>query len=113
MSDDTSKTAVNDADGPQESGKGATQTTTRAEYKTAAETKMSAVMYIGPNRLGEGLKKYTVYKEGTPENVAELKKKYPQIERLFVNVEDLNGALAAATQTGTPIFLAYKEVEGE
>lgn len=66
-------------------------------------------MYIGPNRLGEGLKKYTVYKEGTPENVAELKKKYPQIERLFVNVEELNGALAAATQTGTPIFLPTKK----
>ncbi len=67
-------------------------------------------VYIGPNRLADGLKCYTVYR-GYPHEVVEMaKEKYVGIERLFVPVEKLGAAMAEVAQMGTPLYLAALEV---
>ena len=67
-------------------------------------------VYIGPNRLADGLKCYTVYR-GYPHEVVEVaKEKYAGIARLFVPVEDLGAAMAEVAQMGTPLYLAALEV---
>ena len=67
-------------------------------------------MYIGPNRLKEGLKTYQVF-IGMPEDLlGGLKEKYPHIGRLFVAVGKLNETMAALGKNGTPVNLAYAEI---
>ena len=67
-------------------------------------------VYIGPNRLADGLKCYTVYR-GYPHEVVEVaKEKYVGIERLFVPVEELGAAMAEVVQMGTPLYLVALEV---
>lgn len=67
-------------------------------------------VYIGPNRLADGLKCYTVYR-GYPHEVVEMaKEKYAGIARLFVPVEELGAAMAEVVQMGTPLYLAALEV---
>lgn len=67
-------------------------------------------VYIGPNRLADGLKCYTVYR-GYPHEVVEMaKEKYVRIARLFVPVEELGAAMAEVAQMGTPLYLAALEV---
>lgn len=67
-------------------------------------------VYIGPNRLADGLKCYTVYR-GYPHEVVEMaKEKYAGIARLFVPVEELGAAMAEVAQMGTPLYLAALEV---
>ena len=88
-----------------------------AEKKTAAATKSAttttkkATVYIGPNKLGEGLKKFTVYRGDVTEMVKGYTEKYANISRLFVSVEDLNTAMDDVKKQGTPLYLAYKEME--
>ena len=67
-------------------------------------------VYIGPNRLADGLKCYTVYR-GYPHEVVEMaKERYEDIARLFVPVEELGAAMAEVAQMGTPLYLAALEV---
>ena len=67
-------------------------------------------VYIGPNRLADGLKCYTVYR-GYPHEIVEMaKEKYEDIARLFVPVEELGAAMAEVAQMGTPLYLAALEV---
>ena len=67
-------------------------------------------VYIGPNRLADGLKRNTVYR-GYPHEIVEMaKEKYAGIARLFVPVEELGAAMAEVAQMGTPLYLAALEV---
>ncbi len=106
MSDE--KTATTSA------AKATVETTTQATKKNAASEATGAdnsVMYIGPNRLMDGLKRFTVYR-GTPtEFIAQVSGKYKNISRLFVRVEKLNEAIKDVATKGTPVFLAFHEVE--
>lgn len=82
------------------------------EKKTAPVRERAAenYVYIGPNRLADGLKCYTVYR-GYPHEVVEMaKEKYEDIARLFVPVEELGAAMAEVAQMGTPLYLAALEV---
>lgn len=89
-------------------------TTTQVTKKNAASEATGAdnsVMYIGPNRLTDGLKRFTVYR-GTPTAfIAQVSGKYKNISRLFVPVEKLNEAMKNVETKGTPVFLAFHEVE--
>ena len=76
----------------------------------AQEVTTENYVYIGPNRLADGLKCYTVYR-GYPHEVVEMaKEKYVGIAGLFVPVEDLGAAMAEVAQMGTPLYLAALEV---
>lgn len=75
--------------------------------KAAAEN----YVYIGPNRLADGLKRNTVYR-GYPHEIVEVaKEKYAGIARLFVPVDTLGEAMAEVNKMGTPLYLAFTEVE--
>ena len=77
----------------------------------AEKTEAENYVYIGPNRLADGLKCYTVYR-GYPHEVVETaKEKYAGIARIFVPVEELGAAMAEVVQMGTPLYLAALEVE--
>ena len=95
------------------------------EKETAAETKAPrakakaekkaadamTVVYIGPNRLTEGLKKYTAYRGMPTDIIAQASEKHKNVARLFVPVDGLGDAMAQAQKKGTPIYLAYHEME--
>lgn len=68
------------------------------------------VIYIGPNSLSDGLKKYTVFRGRPTELIEAMAQKHKNISRLFVPVGKLNHAMAEAGKKGTPIYLAYSEV---
>lgn len=85
-----------------------------AKTKTAtnAESQQDTVVYVGPNRLTEGLKTYTVYC-GVPQGLIDvLAVKYPTIARLFVGVDDLGQAMADVKKKGNPLYLSACEVKG-
>ena len=90
------------------------KTTQAADKKTAATAtaeKFDNVIYIGPNKLSKGLKKNTIYRGDVSEMVKGLTAQYANISRLFVKVSSLSDAMVAVKQKGTPIYLAYHEVE--
>ncbi len=83
----------------------------KPETATAAKAE-GRYMYIGPNRLKDGLRSKQVFK-GMPEAlIAPLAEKYPSVKRLFVDVEKLAPAMEQAKRKGTPLFLAYQEIMG-
>lgn len=76
----------------------------------AQEVTTENYVYIGPNRLADGLKCYTVYR-GYPHEVVEMaKEKYAGIAQLFVPVDNLGAAMAEVAKMGTPLYLAALEV---
>lgn len=82
------------------------------QEQAAADGEVRQVMYIGPNRLREGLRTTQVFK-GYPKDLVErMKEKYPHIGRLFVDIEKLAEATEAVQRKGTPLFLAYQEILG-
>lgn len=90
----------------------------RQEKKESAERKkneksqeLETVIYIGPNRLQDGIKKYTVYQGGVKTMKQGLEKRYPSIGRLFVPIERPGDAMKEMQRVGTPLYLAYQEAE--
>lgn len=80
---------------------------------TAGSKDTGTYIYIGPNILPKGLKRYTVYQQRPVDLIAQAAEAYKNIGRLFVRVEDLNTAMVSLETKGTPINLAMKEVKGE
>lgn len=71
-----------------------------------------AEIYIGPNLLPQGLKRFTIYKDGVPTGQLEgWRKAFPHIGRLFVPVRDMDRAVADSKRKGTPVYMAYQEIE--
>jgi len=83
-----------------------------AKAKKQAVEKLETVVYIGPNKLMDGLKQYAVYRGRPDELIKVLATKYKNITRLFVPVDGLNDAMAAVEKKGTPVNLAYNEMMG-
>lgn len=83
------------------------------KQRTASSRDTGTYIYIGPNILPKGLKRYTVYQQRPVDLIAQAAEAYKNIGRLFVRVEDLNTAMVSLETKGTPINLAMKEVKGE
>ncbi len=81
-----------------------------AEKPATATTKPETVVYIGPNLLGDGLKKNTVFRGRPTELIEAIAEKHPGIIRLFVKVDKLSKAMAEVNKTGTPLNLAYTNI---
>ena len=81
-----------------------------AEKPATATTKPETVVYIGPNLLGDGLKKNTVFRGRPTELIEAIAEKHPGIIRLFVKVDNLSKAMAEVNKTGTPLNLAYTNI---
>ena len=82
---------------------GTAPTEKKSTAKMAAERKQENVVYIGPNSLADGLKRFTVYRGEPTALIEQARAKYKNIARLFV---------AAVEKKGTPVHLAYTEVMG-
>lgn len=92
--------------------KAATKTATRAKAQPKKATpELETVVYIGPNKLADGLKKFTVYRGQPADLIAQVTDKYKNARRLFVAVDTLGQAMADAEKKGTPVNLAYEEVQ--
>ena len=83
------------------------------KQRTASSRDTRTYIYIGPNILPKGLKRYTVYQQRPVDLIAQAAEVYKNIGRLFVRVEDLNTAMVSLETKGTPINLEMKEVKGE
>lgn len=69
------------------------------------------VIYIGPNALTYGLKRFTIYKGGVPAVQMEAwQAAFPHVGRLIVPMEDMDKAIADAKRKGTPVHIAYQEI---
>lgn len=77
------------------------------------EDKAECYVYIGANRLTDGLKCNTVYRGYPKELVEQAVTKYANIARLFVPVEQLSKAREEVRRKGTPLYLAWAEMEKE
>lgn len=88
----------------------AKKSATKAEK--AVEKKQENVVYIGPNSLADGLKRFTVYRGEPTALIEQASAKYKNIARLFVPVGALNEAMAAVEKKGTPVYMAYSEMMG-
>lgn len=82
----------------------------KEQEKTAEVEAVENIMYIGPNSLTDGLKRFTVYLDEPTELIEQAEKKYKNIKRLFVPVGQLNQAMADVEKKGTPVYLAFHEV---
>ena len=91
---------------------GTAPTEKKSTAKMAAERKQENIVYIGPNSLADGLKRFTVYRGEPTALIEQASAKYKNIARLFVPVGTLNEAMAAVEKKGTPVHLAYTEVMG-
>nr|DAT78321.1 MAG TPA: hypothetical protein [Caudoviricetes sp.] len=91
---------------------GAVPTEKKPAAKMTAGRKQENVVYIGPNSLADGLKRFTVYRGEPTALIEQASAKYKNIARLFVPVGSLNDAMAAVEKKGTPVHLAYNEVMG-
>ena len=84
----------------------------KASKAKKAEPKVENMVYIGPNSLSDGLKRFTVYRGEPKELIEQASVKYKNIARLFVPVDELNAAMADGEKKGTPAYLAYNELMG-
>lgn len=66
------------------------------------------LVYVGPNLVKRGLRKYQIYKGGLPIMATELIKAEPLAAQLFVPLEEMQAAIKATSQKGTPVNLAYE-----
>ncbi len=70
-------------------------------------------IYIGPNRLRDGLRKYTIYQDNPKDIVESLKDKFSLVDRLFVAVDDLEAAVKEVNRKGTPRNRAFQQIGGD
>lgn len=75
----------------------------------AKNKKTEKLIYIGPNLSRGRLLQYQVFIGGLPEHLDAELDEFPQFEKLFVSVEQLNRALEEVQQTGTPLNKYYKQ----
>lgn len=78
----------------------------------AIKNKKSAsekLIYVGPNLSRGRLLQYQVFIGGLPKHLDAEFDEFPQLEKLFVSVEQLNRALEEVQQTGTPLNKYYKQ----
>ena len=75
----------------------------------AKNKKTDKLIYIGPNLSRGRLLQYQVFIGGLPERLDAEFDEFPQLEKLFVSVEQLNRALEEVQQTGTPLNKYYKQ----
>lgn len=75
----------------------------------AKNKKTEKLIYIGPNLSRGRLLQYQVFIGGLPEYLDAEFDEFPQLEKLFVSVEQLNRALEEVQQTGTPLNKYYKQ----
>lgn len=91
---------------------GVTKTAKRSKAQPKRRgSEPETVVYIGPNKLADGLKKFTVYRGQPVELITQITAKYQNAGRLFVPVDTLGQAMADAQKKGTPVYLAYMEVQ--
>ena len=64
----------------------------KTSFKRTTPASSVPVIYIGPNLPGGTMSAYTVYKNGLPTYVEQLKTETPEIARLIVPVKDLSPA---------------------
>lgn len=89
-----------------------TKTANRAKaQQKRLKSEPETVVYVGPNKLADGLKKFIVYRGRPVELIAQITAKYQNAGRLFVPVDNLGQAMADAQKKGTPVYLAYMEVQ--
>lgn len=67
------------------------------------------LIYVGPNLSRGRLLQYQVFIGGLPKHLDAEFDEFPQLEKLFVSVEQLNRALEKVQQTGTPLNKYYKQ----
>ncbi len=91
----------------------------KQKAETAAVPKVSApapkapgrFMYVGPNRLKDGLRTNQVF-IGMPDAlIRPLKEKYPSVGRLFIRIEDLGREMAELNKVGSPLYLAFNDLK--
>ena len=97
---------------PKTAVKAAEKATAKALKARKAEPTPENVVYIGPNSLSDGLKRFTVYRGEPKALIEQASVKYKNIARLFVPVDELNAAMADVEKKGTPVYLAYNELVG-
>lgn len=97
---------------PKTAAKTAEKATAKASKARKAELTPENVVYIGPNSLSDGLKRFTVYRGEPKALIEQASVKYKNIARLFVPVDELNTAMADVEKKGTPVYLAYNELMG-
>lgn len=73
-----------------------------------AEEKPEQLIYIGPNITGGRLASATVFRNGMPGHLQDLRDKHPEVDVLTVPVNELTAATAKMREPGTPEYAAYQ-----
>lgn len=66
------------------------------------------VIYIGPNVPGGALSRFAVFNNGYPVHVDALRKKYPEIEPLFIPVEEYPNRMHELNSQTSPVRQAER-----
>lgn len=77
----------------------------QAKPKRTSEKKTDPMIYIGPNLSNGVLSRFTVFKDGVPEHIAD-----PEVSRLIVPVQKLGDALVRLSQSGTAEHSTYHKL---
>lgn len=79
---------------------------------SAPKGKEGPFLYIGPNRMKDGLRSRQIFKTMPTTLIQSVADKFPSVGRLFVSAGSLSAAMDAVKRKGTPLYLAYQEVLG-
>lgn len=71
------------------------------------------VIYLGPDVLKYGLKKFRIFSDGLPLNVKDAIKEIPEVEKLIVPYKNLEAMREKISRRGTPEFEYYARVQSE
>jgi hypothetical protein len=85
----------------------ATEAMQEAPAKSGDE-KPQQLIYIGPSLPHGVLAQHTVFRDGVPKYLDEVRQKYPQVDTLIVPVAQLLKAQAELQRKGTEIQQAYQ-----
>ena len=84
-----------------------------AEEAPKTEGQPKQFIYLGPNRLRDGLQANQVYIGGVPEYaVKNLEGSFPLIRQLFAPIEEITEYQQKVQTKGTPQCIAYAQMLG-
>ncbi|MEC2128136.1 hypothetical protein P9G84_03905 [Brevibacillus centrosporus] len=72
------------------------------------QPKKEQLIYIGPNIPGGFLAQHTIFRNGVPKYLEEIRKRYPQVDTLIIPVAQLLEAQAQLQRKGTALQQAYQ-----
>ncbi|MEC2131637.1 hypothetical protein P9G84_22185 [Brevibacillus centrosporus] len=102
------KAAVEKATSETEATASEVESTQETVSGTEEQPEKKQLIYIGPNIPGGFLAQHTIFRNGVPKYLEDIRKRFPQVDTLIIPIAHLLEAQAQLQRKGTALQQAYQ-----